>query len=268
MLMIAPAPLLLEMRQRSFHIEKRTVQDGSEHAMPVGQRHGFQRLFRPARRVVDQDVDTAETLDGCSCHAFDRGFICNVRDRWQRLATSGLDLTDYRVDIGAVGTAVDYHRRTACRKLERDGAADVATSASDNRNAASQLFTLFGHMSPTQRTEVQFSIIQPARCRERGIDPVTPPSAVTAAQSKLLFDIGARERLLRAAAHMRLAFLQHSAVVETHTDVAGERARIRIVGIDNVRTLPASASTVGSFTAASVNASRPILPCTNAVAMQ
>ena len=92
MLMIAPASLCLRCGSAAFTLRKRAVQDGSEYAAPIGERHGFERLFRPARRIVDQDVDATETLDGCSRHAFDRGFIGDVRYRCQRLAASGLDL--------------------------------------------------------------------------------------------------------------------------------------------------------------------------------
>src|SRR5262245_64134381 len=51
---------------------------------------------------------------------------------------------------------------------------------------------------------------------------------------KFFLDIGPRERLLRAAAEMRLALLDDTTVVEHRANVSGEIVGIRIVGIDLV----------------------------------
>ena len=44
----------------------------------------------------------------------------------------------------------------------------------------------------------------------------------------------ARERLVRAAAHVRLALLDHAAVAQRGADVAGEGLRIGILRVDPV----------------------------------
>ena len=67
---------------------------------------------------------------------------------------------------------------------------------------------------------------------------------------------------------MRLAFLQHSAVVENHTDVAGERARIRIVGIDNVAHLTSQCEHGRFFHGGIGERLETDIAVTNAVAMQ
>ena len=60
---------------------------------------------------------------------------------------------------------------------------------------------------------------------------------MAAIERELVLDIGARQRLIRAAAEMRLAFFDHAAVVERRADMAGEFVRIGIVRIDVVADL-------------------------------
>src|SRR5580692_11643986 len=53
------------------------------------------------------------------------------------------------------------------------------------------------------------------------------PAAVGGIEQKLVLDVGARQWLLGAAAHIGLAFLDHRAVAQGGADVAGEIFRIR-----------------------------------------
>ena len=56
-------------------------------------------------------------------------------------------------------------------------------------------------------------------------------------EQKLLLDVGAGQRLIGAAAEMRLTFLDHSAIVEDGADVPREGTWIRIIRIDLVADL-------------------------------
>src|SRR5260370_3279934 len=58
------------------------------------------------------------------------------------------------------------------------------------------------------------------------------PSAVVRVEHELLLDVAARERLVRAAAHMRLALLDDAAIGEQRADLAGEIVGVRIFWVD------------------------------------
>src|SRR2546429_1614696 len=60
------------------------------------------------------------------------------------------------------------------------------------------------------------------------------PAAVAGVGAELALDLFARERLVYAAADVRLALFEHAAVREGHLDVSGVSLRIRIVRIDDV----------------------------------
>src|SRR5882762_5299239 len=60
------------------------------------------------------------------------------------------------------------------------------------------------------------------------------PAAVCRVGAELALDLLALERLVHAAADMRLALLEHAAVPEGHLYVAGVGLRVRIVGVDDV----------------------------------
>src|SRR5688572_5269714 len=83
--------------------------------------------------------------------------------------------------------------------------------------------------SAAQQLQIQGAVEEFRYGPEKHFCAVTRPVAVFAVAEKLVFDVSAGERLVRAAADMRLAFLQHAPVFERHADVTGERFRIRIV---------------------------------------
>src|SRR5437016_5023895 len=60
------------------------------------------------------------------------------------------------------------------------------------------------------------------------------PAAVPGIGAELALDLFARERLMHAAADVRLALFEHAAVTERHFHVAGVGLRIRIIRIDDV----------------------------------
>src|SRR6185503_3315194 len=62
--------------------------------------------------------------------------------------------------------------------------------------------------------------------RERSV-----PAAIGGVAAELALDILARQRLVHAAADMRLAFLEHASVLERHFHVAGIARRVRIVRV-------------------------------------
>ena len=60
------------------------------------------------------------------------------------------------------------------------------------------------------------------------------PAAVGAVVPELVLDVGARQRLVRAAAQVRLALLQHGAVLHPHADMPGVFVGVRVVRVDLV----------------------------------
>src|SRR5262249_26982528 len=88
--------------------------------------------------------------------------------------------------------------------------------------------------SSAQQRKVNPPIKHRAHQRERGLRPRRIPPAVARVEHELLLDVAARERLVRAAAHMRLALLDHAAVGEQRADVTGGIVGVRIVRVDLV----------------------------------
>src|SRR5947208_8960878 len=60
------------------------------------------------------------------------------------------------------------------------------------------------------------------------------PAAVPGIGAELALDLFARERLMHAAADVRLALFEHAAVTERHFHVAGVASWIGVVRIDDV----------------------------------
>ena len=104
----------------------------------VGVAHLGERLFAPQRRVVDEDIDTAELLDGRIRHRLHRYGVGDVADMDQRLAAGGLDLARDGVRLGAVAARVDHDRGAALRQRQRDRAADIAPGAGDDGDLAGE----------------------------------------------------------------------------------------------------------------------------------
>src|SRR6478736_4078624 len=92
--------------------------------------------------------------------------------------------------------------------------------------------------SPPQDSEIGRIVVKPAREPQRGGDPRRVPAAVLRVERELLLDIGARERLVSATAHMRLALFDLTAAMQARPDVAGEISWIGIARIDPVADLP------------------------------
>src|SRR3546814_1001950 len=69
---------------------------------------------------------------------------------------------------------------------------------------------------------------------EQRLGPLPGPPAVGRVGEELVDDLLIAQRLVHAAAHVRLAQLDDRAVLQRHPDVAAVVARILIVGIDDV----------------------------------
>src|SRR5438552_4489722 len=90
---------------------------------------------------------------------------------------------------------------------------------------------------PTLATETRqiHRLIESAPCElQKPYCARRVPAAVPGIGAELALDLFARERLMHAAADMRLALFEHAAVREGHLDVAGVGLRIGIVRIDDV----------------------------------
>src|SRR3546814_704775 len=69
---------------------------------------------------------------------------------------------------------------------------------------------------------------------EQRLGPLPGPPAVGRVGEELVDDLLIAQRLVHAAAHVRLAQLDDRAVLQRHPDVAAVVARILVVGIDDV----------------------------------
>src|SRR4051812_46583282 len=85
-----------------------------------------------------------------------------------------------------------------------------------------------------QRGQIDPSAEYVGRKLERGLRTRRIIAAVARVEQEFVFDVLAAERLVRAAAHVRLALLDHAAVAQCHADVTGEVIGIGIVGINAV----------------------------------
>src|SRR5262249_49502447 len=85
---------------------------------------------------VDEDVDAAES-DHCGLsHRLHRRGIGDVAVKGHRLAAAGFDLVRNGFGLRAIATRIHQHGGTALRQRQRDGTADVASPAGDNRDLA------------------------------------------------------------------------------------------------------------------------------------
>ena len=137
---------------------ERAVEDHAGDVAPVLERHVFDVLFLAQRGVVDEIVDAAEFLERRLRHRVDRGGIGDVGNCDERAAARRFDLLHHLVRFGAVLAHVDHDRAARGRELERDGAADAAPGAGDDRDAVLQF--LFGHALSPQRGQIDPPFIQ------------------------------------------------------------------------------------------------------------
>src|SRR5688572_2988605 len=86
----------------------------------------------------------------------------------------------------------------------------------------------------TERRQVDARVEGALRESEERLGALRRPAAVGAIEPELLLDVGAGERLPGAAAHVRLALLERTAVLQLHAHVPGEFVGIGIVRFDLV----------------------------------
>src|SRR5262245_28183754 len=156
--------------------------------------------------------------------------------------------------------SISLTTESACSRLERTLTTTAAPPAASSsaiarpilRPAAvttatrpSSSFALSAIHLPLQPRQIDPAIVKPGGelQRRRGLRII--PAAMPAAQREFVLDVRARQRLVGAAAHMRLALLDDAAVVELGADVAGELVRIRIGGIDHVAHLAGERDDLG-----------------------
>src|SRR5262245_22941222 len=85
-----------------------------------------------------------------------------------------------------------------------------------------------------QRLQIDLPVKELRQHCQHGLRALFVPTAMAHVARKFFLDVGPRERLVPAAAEMRLTLLDDTAVVEHRADVSGEIVRIRIVRIDRV----------------------------------
>ena len=105
-------------------------------------RDGLERRELVDARVVDEDVDRAERLDGLGDHAFHVFGIGQVAVDGDGFATLGDDGGDHAVGGLFAGAVVDGNRRTLGGEPSRDFGTDAFGCAGYERNFA---FESLGH---------------------------------------------------------------------------------------------------------------------------
>src|SRR5262245_60299118 len=145
--------------------------------------------------------------------------------------------------------SISLTTESACSRLERTLTTTAAPPAASSsaiarpilRPAAvttatrpSSSFALSAIHLPSQRREIDAAIVQFRGELERRRSLCAIPAAMPAAQRKLFFNIRPRQRLVRAAAHVRLALLDDAPVREHGADVAGIFVRVGIVRVNHV----------------------------------
>jgi hypothetical protein len=95
------------MLQRRGHRQEGAIEDHAQHAVPIGQSHLAERLFRPAGGIVDQDVEAPKARDGGGDQALDGGLIADIGQDRQRLATERGDLASNGIDRALIAPAID-----------------------------------------------------------------------------------------------------------------------------------------------------------------
>ena len=129
---------LAQRRQAGFYTEERAVERNVENFAPRRIAHLGERLLAPQRCVVDEDIETAELLDGRIRHGLHRHGVGDVPDMNQRLAAGRFYLAHDRVRLGAVAACVHHDRGTSLRERQRDRPADIAARASDDGDLAGE----------------------------------------------------------------------------------------------------------------------------------
>ena len=213
------------------------------HLAPVGIVISSNGLLAAQRGVVDQDVEAAELLRprrrpslaavAVGDVADDGDGACRRRLRSRRTTAVGL---------GLVGARVDDHRRAALRERQRDGAADIAAGAGDDGDAAVE-FLSRSCVIPARLSDRcgRHRASPAAKCRAARASSQPPWRALSTNFSSISARVSgscAPPRKCGWRSSTTAPSLQHGA------DMAGEVVRIRIVRIDHVTDLAASAQHV------------------------
>ncbi len=132
-------PALPERRKAGLHAEESTLQDDRHDGAPIRDGHLIDPFLVPDRRIVDQDVDTAEMRRRRRRHRGDRCPIGDIGDEAQRTPAIALDHADHGIGFGAIAARVDDHAGAAFGERQRDPAPDIAPRSGHNGDAALEL---------------------------------------------------------------------------------------------------------------------------------
>ena len=124
------------MWQRGVAGIEYTRQVRLEHLRPLSRLH-LRHVGEDADAgVVDENVETAEALDGCANGLLDIGVLSNVgAQRVNRIRTRSARTSKFvaRIRQMRLAEAGDRDFDTLCGERMRDGEADAARAASDHR---------------------------------------------------------------------------------------------------------------------------------------
>ncbi len=116
-----------------------------QHCVEVLDAHVEDRVVTDDARVVDEDVEAAELIDGLRDHLACLVIVGHVRVVGCRLAAAGLDDVDGQVRVATRSLARDRpaqivhdHGRAVLRQLQSVTAADAVPRSGDDRNLAVQ----------------------------------------------------------------------------------------------------------------------------------
>src|SRR5215831_9629208 len=124
--------------QRARQVE-RAVKNYTPDQLPIRIGRFNERLVRPDRGIVDQDVDPAELGQGPGGQRLDLGLFADIGENRDRLYPQIPGLTRDGLRLLLIGARVDHDMRTFAGQLQHGRTADIAPRSGDQRDLPVEL---------------------------------------------------------------------------------------------------------------------------------
>ena len=136
--MMRPQPPLHHVLGRGLRAEEDRAGVDVQRPVPAFELLLERRLDHARRGVAHEDIHPAERLRGRGDEPLHSLDLAHVRLNHDRLAAGKFDFGGRLLGLGLVAEVVDGHIGAVPRQLQRDGAADPAAAAGDDRGLAAQ----------------------------------------------------------------------------------------------------------------------------------
>ena len=236
MLTMAAAPLRLSCGRQAL-----AKLNAPSRMTPITSRHSssviWSNAFSPTQCcVVDKTVDAAEALRRRRGHTRHGGRIGDVAETCDRLAAADFDRIHHRIRFRAIRSRIDDDGRAAGRQFERDRASDVAPAPVTMSDTAGE-FQVKATSTPlsADRSSGPANSL-PHSCNASSVRAASQPPW-RALEANFSSRYLSRQRLVGAAAHVRLALFDDIAVAQQRPHMAGIVPGVGIVPIQAVADL-------------------------------